>query len=328
MKAGRIRIIVVGAGYWGTKLVHEYLALSNLRDDLELYGVVDISPEKLQAIQGETTSYNLRFFKDFDKALQDDRIEAVHIATPNPTHYQLASKALEKGKHVLLEKPMTTTSREAFKLARVAEESGLVLQVGHIFRFNNALEKGRQIMREGILGRVFYANLTWASRLEPPADRDVIFDLAPHPLDVLNYLLNEWPSAVHAMGKSYLRNRDLREEVAFIHLDFPEDFLGNIYVSWLHRDIKERSVTVVGSSGTMHIDALNQRLTIAYDDGLQDIPIQPNNTMQDMQSHFVDQIKGKGPSYNSAIIGALVVQVLEAVHKSIRTGSRVEVISG
>jgi len=159
-------------------------------------------------------------------------------------------------------------------------------------------------------------------------NRDIIFDLAPHPVDILNYLLDEWPSTVHAIGKSYLRNTDSREAISFIHLEFPDDVLGNIYVSWLHRGIKERSVTVVGDEATMQIDALNQKLTLANDETIQELSIVPNNTIQSMLSHFIDRIMGRGPSYNSALIGAVAVQVLEAIHKSMKTGLEVEIISG
>lgn len=316
----------MGVGYWGTKLVNEYLALSKSKGSFELNSVIDFASEKLEEIKDKFGSYNLTFSTDYDKMLLNDWIDAVHIATPNHTHYELARKALERGKHVLLEKPMTLSCREAFKLARVAEENGLVLQVGHIFRFNNALEIGKQIIRTNKLGKVFYVNLNWASYLEPPKGRDIVFDLMPHPVDILNYFLDEWPSAVHAIGKSYLRNEDYREEAAFTHLEFPNDVLGNIYVSWLHHGVKERNVTIVGDKATMQIDALNQRVTLADDKAVKEIFVVPNNTMQSIQSHFIDRITGRGPSYNSAIIGAVTVQVLEAIQKSMKTGLRVEII--
>ena len=325
MPRTKVGIAVVGGGYWGTKLTREYLSLSKLRGDFEVY-LVERSQERRESIQKEIGDSNLRLSQDYEEVLRNDKIDGVHIATPNTTHYELALGALEKGKHVLLEKPMTLSSRSAFELTRMAKENGLVLQVGHIFRFNNAVEKARQLIRNNELGKTLYANLSWASSLHPPEDHDVVFDLAPHPLDILNCLLDKWPSAVYARGKSYIRKTDLKEEVAFICFEFPDDILGHVYVSWLHRGAKERNVTIVGETATLQIDALNQKLTLIRDEAAREIPVVCNNTIQSMQNHFIDGTKHLGPSSNSAIIGAMSVHVLEFVHKSMNLGQRIEII--
>jgi UDP-N-acetylglucosamine 3-dehydrogenase len=323
----KLKIAVIGAGYWGTKIIREYLALSKLRNDLELAVVVDGSQARLTAIQDEFHGANLQFLADYGGLLRNDKVDGVHIATPNNTHYTIASTALQEGKHVLIEKPLTLATRDAFSLARLAEEKGLVLQVGHVFRFNNALKKAKQMVNDGAIGKILYANLSWASYLPPPPDRDIIFDLAPHPTDILNYLLDEWPYAVYAVGKSYLRNAAFKEEVALMHLEYPNGVLGNVYVSWLHRGVKERNVIIVGEKATLFIDALSQKLLLSNDSELHATPIEPNNSIQDLQSHFIERINGRGPSFNSALIGALTVQVLETACKSARTGVKVELMS-
>ena len=212
------------------------------------------------------------FCTDYRTVLHSEDIDAVHIALPTSLHYTVARAALEAGKHVLLEKPMASSSREAFKLASLAEEKGLVLQVGHIFRFNSALRMVRKMLHEGVVGRVFYAKLEWTVDKIPPGERDIVFDLAPHPVDVLNYLLDEWPSSVEAVGESYVRKKELLEEMAFINLEFPDRILANVYLSWIQHGGKDRVVRVVGEKGTLFCDALNQTVTLHTASGPFEVP--------------------------------------------------------
>lgn len=316
-----IRIAVIGAGYWGTKLAHEYSLLSKTIDGVSLDSVADISSERLNVLRPQLSSDSVNFCNDYREVLRDSKIDAVHIALPNHLHYEAARMALESGKHVLLEKPMTTSSREALELVNLSEKKGLVLQVGHIFRFNNALRKVRKIMKES-LGEVFYANLVWATYFLPPEDRDIVFDLAPHPIDVLNYLLDEWPITVNAMGSSYVRKKAGKEEMAFINLKFPNNVLANVYVSWIDHERKERSVQLVGEKASVKCDALNQTVTIyGCEDEVQKLEVVPNNTIRDMQLHFIERIRGRGEELNGSLTGATTVHVLEAIVESIRTGS-------
>jgi len=316
-----VRIAVIGAGYWGTKLAHEYSLLSKAIDGVSLDCVADISNEQLKVLRLQLGNDSANFCNDYREVLKDSEIDAVHIALPNHLHYEAACLALESGKHVLIEKPMTTSSREALELVSLSEKKDLVLQVGHIFRFNNALRKVREIMKES-LGKVFYANLIWATYLSPPEDRDIVFDLAPHPVDVLNYLLDEWPITVNAMGSSYVRKEAGKEEMAFIDLKFPNSVLANVYVSWIDHERKERSVQLVGEKASVKCDALNQTVTIyGHEDEAQKLEVMPNNTIRDMQLHFIERIRAPGPELNGSLIGANTVRVLETIVDSIRTGS-------
>jgi predicted dehydrogenase len=315
---------VIGAGYWGAKLAHEYSLLSKSTDGVSLSSIVDLSQERLEALKSQLSNDGVSFCSDYREVLRDGGIDAVHIALPNNLHYETARMALESGKHVLVEKPMATSSREALKLATLSEEKGLVLQVGHIFRFNNSLRKVEEIMRQGVLGKIFYASLAWASYMEPPADRDIVFDLAPHPIDVLNYLLDEWPTTVNTMGSSYLRGEEGREEMAFINLEFPDSVLANVYVSWIDHARKERSVQLVGEKASLRCDVLNQTVTIyTREEEAQKPEIPVNNTIRDMQLHFIDRIRGRGPQFNSPLIGAATVRVLEAIVHSMKSRSSV-----
>lgn len=318
-----VRIAVIGAGYWGTKLACEYSLLSQAIEDVYLNSVVDTSRERLDALRQQLKNDGVNFSTEYEEILRDDSVDAVHIAIPNHLHYETARMALEAGKHVLLEKPMTTSSKEALELAGLSEKQGLVLHVGHIFRFNNAVRKVGEIIRQGILGKIFYASLIWASDIEPPKDRDIIFDLAPHPVDVLNYLLDEWPFTVCATAGSFLRGEAGREEVAFINLDFPSRTLANIYVSWIDHGTKQRTVRIVGEKGSLVCDALNQSVTIhTREEQMRSMEVLVNNTIRDMQLHFIDGIRGSGsPRLNNPSVGASTVQVLEAIANSVRSKS-------
>jgi predicted dehydrogenase len=303
--------------------------------------VVDASVPALNSISAELAQNGRTFSTDVQSAIRNEEIDAVHIALPTPLHYSTARSALEASKHVLLEKPMAPSSREAFKLASLAEERGLVMQVGHIFRFNAALRMVRKMIHEGRIGKVFYAKLEWTVDQIPSGERDIVFDLAPHPIDVLNYLLDEWPVNVDAMGESYLRKRESLEEMAFINLEFPDRVTSNVYLSWIQPGSKDRLVRIVGEEGTLFCDALKQTVTLHTKDGASEIPgslfprlVQyngnglapnlrsdgkvPNNTIRDMELHFVDTIRGRGPQLNSAMIGARNVEVLEAITRAMR----------
>jgi UDP-N-acetylglucosamine 3-dehydrogenase len=332
----QIRVAVVGAGYWGTKLSREYAGIETSSGDTSLAWVVDASPSAVERIRAELKS-KTKYGSDYRQVLLED-IDAVHIALPNSLHFEVAQAALKAGKHVLLEKPMAMTSREAFKLVSLAEQKGLVLQVGHIFRFNNAVRMVRKLIDERAVGKVFYNKVEWAATIKPPAGTDIVFDLAPHPIDILNFLLDEWPSSVDAVGESYVRGGDQAEEMAFVNLEFPDKVLANVYVSWIQHGVKERSIRVVGQKGTLYCDALNQTVTISNDKGVVEVPRsefpssrpkgrneqdkaeggKPNNTIRDMQYNFLESMRGRGPQFNSGFVGARTVAVLEAITKVMR----------
>ncbi len=326
-----IRIGLVGAGYWGSKLAKEYLSIEETLGIASLDYVCDAAQSILQGLSRDLNRPKLKFTTNYKQVLEDKDLDAVHIAVPNEFHYELARVALESGKNVLIEKPMATTSREAFKLARLAEETGCLLQVGHIFRFNNALRLVKDILKQGRMGRVYYSSLNWAAYMEPPKNRDIVFDLAPHPVDVLNYLLDEWPIGVDAIGESFVRGRSGEEEIAFINLEFPDSVLANIYISWIQQGAKERRVKVVCEKGMIDCDALNQTVVV-YENESEDkrrngsanvvggnsLEVVPNNTIRSMQLHFIERIRGRGPQFNSALIGAQTVQVLESISQTMR----------
>jgi UDP-N-acetylglucosamine 3-dehydrogenase len=331
-----IRIGVIGAGYWGSKIAQEYSSIEETTGQISLAYVADFSEEAIKSIRTKLNRLDTKFVTDYNEVITGDQVDAVHLAIPNELHYDVANLALKSGKHVLLEKPMATSSRAAFKLARLADEKRLVLRVGHIFRFNNSLRIVKKIIQSGMLGKLFYANLVWVADQEPPRDRDIVFDLAPHPIDVLNYLLEEWPLTVDAIGQSYVRKKPNQEEMSFINLQFPDDVLVNVFVSWIQHGAKDRSVNLVFERGALNCDALNQTVTISVKNGehlnipedisvskqvdprILNVEVIPNNTIRDMELHFIENIRGRGPQYNSALIGAETVRVLESITEKMR----------
>ena len=309
----RVGVAVIGAGYWGTELVTEYLAAER-RGRVKLLKVYDPSVSALGAllIRKETAPIGqTRLTLDISDVIHDPEISAVHVATPNPTHFEIARMALEAGKNVLVEKPMTLKSSESYELVDLARAKGLVLHVGHVFRFNAALRLARQVIESGDLGRVFYVRIQWTDLAFFP-DRDIIFDLAPDPVDILNQLLGAWPQRLSGMARGY---RGDRGEVAYVIGEFPNDVFAHVELRWLHQN-KAMEVTVVGSTQSLVVDCLNQRVFRIKDDAREELAVSENNTIESEIDHLIDSIEKGDVSSESGLIGAHTVEALESIRST------------
>jgi UDP-N-acetylglucosamine 3-dehydrogenase len=316
----KINLALFGGGYWGTKLASEYVQLQREKDDQEFnfFGIVDPDKERLSRIGNRLNLPSTMLFSDVEQCMRNRDITAVHIATPTETHYNLAEQALDENKHVLLEKPMAMNSRDAFRLARLAEKNGQVLLVGHIFRFNSALTHAREILQNERIGRINYIQLSWVDCLNPIPDRDIIFDLLPHPVDILNYLTDEWPSSIYAQSISYTRPAEKQmEDMAFIVMEMPDRTSVQITLSWIQPGIKERAVTVTGSDATMSIDTLTQSIELFNAYGRKNVNVEKNNTIRSMVCHFLNCILGSENPSNSSLVGAMTVSILSAARRSL-----------
>lgn len=321
-----ISLAVIGAGYWGSKLISEYLALSKKRKDAKITAVADKSFARLRHI-AESFSLPVSMLKnDYHEILENPKITGVHIATPNESHYEIAMEAIGAGKHVLLEKPMCLSSSDAFRLARCAEKNNIVLLIGHIFRFNNAINMIKELIEKGKIKGIRCIELRWTSFMSPPSGREIVFDLAPHPVDILNHILEEWPRRVYVKAQSYERKRAGLEEVAFAILDLPEDIVASLTLSWMHHGSKHRTVTVVTKENMIEIEAVKQTIKLYENGQITEIPVQRNNTMESEINHFFNCIKNNDPPVNSALTGIMNVTVLEAMRKSLERGEMVSVI--
>jgi predicted dehydrogenase/predicted transcriptional regulator len=304
---------VIGAGYWGTKLIGEYLSAQQNKGNIRLAKVCDASLTRLLMCEKEYSLYYGTLTQKCEDLIENRKITAVHIATPNRTHYPLAKMALEAGKNVLIEKPMTLNSTEARELVELAASRELVLHVGHIFRFNSALQTARQVLQAGWIGKVFYARVQWTDQAFFP-DRDIIFDLGPHPVDILNLLLDAWPSQASGYSRAYRNPRD-HEEVAYVIAEFQDGIFAHIELSWLHPS-KVREVTITGSEGTLVVDCLKQHVLRFSNGNKYELPISANNTIASEIEHFIDCISRKDASSESGIIGVRTVEILETIRKS------------
>ena len=323
-----LNVAVIGIGYWGTKLLREYLAASKEREDINLKAIYDVDIHRLKNIAKELSLPENMLATSYEEILSRNDINAVHIATPNETHYDLAMKAIGANKHIVLEKPMATSSRHAFRLARMAEKKNTVLLVDHIFRFSNALKATKELLERGEFGNLYYITLKWTDYLKPLRNADIVFDLAPHPIDIVNYLTEEWPAKVYANAKSYVRSKVGLEEMAFITAELPDDILMNVELSWIDYGGKSRVITIVTEKGTLVIDALSQTLTIHSGSQKREIPISPNNTIKEMIYHFADRVINHEPPLNSATVGAMTVLVLEKIRESLEKDQTVGIFRG
>jgi predicted dehydrogenase len=162
--------------------------------------------------------------------------------------------------------------------------------------------------------------------LDPIPNRDIIFDLLPHPIDIINYLTDEWPSSIYARSIAHdTPNHKKIEDVGFVIINLPDGTSAEIDVSWIQTGMKERIVLITGSEASIKIDALSQDTTIYRSTGKTNIPISPNNSMQSMITHFVNCIFGKDNPNNSSLVGALTVNVLSSARRSITEGREARV---
>lgn len=253
-----VRIAVVGYGYWGAKHVR---VLSTMREvDVT---VVDGNVERLAEAGAHHPS--ARLVTDIDEVMDD--LDAVVIATPPASHAPLALRALEAGVHALVEKPMTTSPADADLLVETARRRGIQLMAGHTFEFNPAVWKLREIIRSGELGRVLYIDTQRLSLGRYQSDVNVVWDLAPHDISIVSYLLGEIPSSTTVWAH---RNIGVRHaDVAYLRLDFATARThAFVHVSWLNPN-KVRKVTVVGEHKMAVYDDMsdNERIRV-YDIGV------------------------------------------------------------
>jgi predicted dehydrogenase len=325
---------VIGAGYWGKKIISEYLALAKEDHNTSLSHICDVQEQNLRQCGEFFSIPKDRLVNSYEGLLRSDDVDAVHICTPNETHYQICEEALTAGKHVLLEKPMTLSSRQAFDLINLARKEDLVLQVGYIFRFNNALKEVRQLIEDEFFGDLYYLRLQWTDFLLPTPVRDIVFDLGPHPVDVLNFLLGMWPSKVVCKAGAYTRET-LPEmpEMAYATAQFDEKIMANVELSWLHPK-KERSVSIIGSKRCALVDCLDQSVEIFENHGKNGfkIDVHKNNTILAELKHFIEHVheanqllNGAGLSINGGHVGPMNVLVLESMKRSLIEDGTVKV---
>ena len=322
----KMNVAVIGVGYWVKKIASEYALMGKSNPDINLLGVCDVFDENLKFCKEK---YDVPYLaKTPNEILLNPEIDAVHICTPSITHYDICKEALEHGKHVTVEKPMTLNSLEAIKLVDLAHEKNLVLSVGHIFRFDGAIEKIKSLVETKWFGDLYWMKLTWTAMMPPMMGRDIITDLAPHPFDILNFLTNDWPTKVTCVAKAHRPGQ--KEETAHITSEFKNNMMAHIEISWLHPE-KIREVQIMGSERFAKIDCGTQKITAYENNQFYDMPVERSNTINSELSHFIKCIREGRASNNTflnknnGLVGANVVRLLE-ITRSAMEKQRTELV--
>lgn len=258
---GRVKVGVVGLGYWGPKLARNF-------HDLPGSALAMICDRRQDRIDNLKQLYpEVNASDDYAQLLKSE-LDAIVVATPVHAHYHLVKAALLAGKHVLVEKPLTACSNQARELVDLAAERSLVLMVGHTFEYNPAVEAVRDIICAGTLGKVYYLNATRANLGLLQPDINVMWDLGPHDISILRFVLGADPVRVSARGAAYVNTQRRLEEIVYLHLIFEGEIIANVRLSWLD-PVKQRRLTIVGSQKMLVYDDILDDKVVIYDKGVE-----------------------------------------------------------
>jgi len=323
--ASSIRVGLAGLGYWGPNLARNFDELA------QLAWLVDTSPERREEAQARYPDAHVT--GDVEDMLADDSVDAVVIATPVPTHYELAKRALDAGKHVLVEKPPATRAAEMDELVALAEARDLVLMPGHLLLYHPAVLKLKELIDSGELGEVLcvYGNRQNLGIVR--TNENALWSLGVHDLSVILYLLDEEPEHAVAHGRDFLTEGV--EDVVFSYLRFPSGKIAHMHLSWLDPH-KMRRITVVGREKMVVFDdmELERKVTIyekapwkraetygEWQTRTGDIYSPKIDTAEPLRlecQHFLRLVAGDGERAKVAQDGAMVVRALERLTESLR----------
>jgi len=324
---------IIGQGYWGPKLTRNFVDLLGV----DHVRAADFSEDRLKDLLNYYPE--IKTTKDGQDLINDDT-DAVVIATPVHTHYSLAKKALLAGKHVMVEKPLTSQTYQARELVALAKSKGLVLMVGHTYVYNPAVLAFRDIIKSGELGKIYYiySKRVNLGLLQP--DINVMWDLAPHDLSILCYVLDDCPTTVAAFGGNFINKTSEKAEVVFMNLRFPNDVMVNIRLSWLD-PVKQRKMTIIGSKKMLIYDDIAEDKIVIFDKGVEVPPYSltmnefeasyrhGEETVYDYEwveplrsecNHFIQCIQNGIEPRSNGEEGLMIVKILEAAQRSLDNG--------
>jgi predicted dehydrogenase len=328
-----IRIGVIGYGYWGPNIVRNLRAL----EGCEVAAVCDQSPAALKRLK-QAHPY-LSLTSRSSDVLESSDIDAVAVVTPVCSHFELAKAALSNGKHVFIEKPFTATTRQAEELIELAERQKLKIMVDHTFLFTGAVRKIRELIDEGVLGDIYYYDSTRVNLGLFQHDVSVIWDLAPHDLSIMSFLIPAEPEAVVATGQAHLNGL---VDVAFLTVYFPGNTIAHINVNWLS-PVKVRTTLIGGEKKMLVWNDLEAdeklkiydkgaqvnsgqglyELMVSYRSGDMWAPrVEQAEALRVELGHFVDCINRNETPVNDGIAGLRVVKLLEAADRSLAERGR------
>jgi predicted dehydrogenase len=332
-----LRVAVIGCGYWGPRLVRNFA--ENERSSVT--AVCDSQPDRLRAIERQVPG--ARLSSDIEDIVRDDAIDAVAIATPVSTHYPLARRAIESGKHVLVTKPLASSTAECDSLIELAADSGLVLMVDHTFVYTGAVRKIKELINAGELGEIYYFDSVRVNLGLFQHDVNVIWDLAAHDLSIVNYLLDATPTVVNAVGA--IHSGSGLEDVAYVTLRYDGNLIAHCHLNWLS-PVKIRQTLIGGTERMLVWDDLSpdEKLRI-YNRGITesaDPSVQVDYRIGDAWmpqvdrrealaveiDHFVDCIERGTEPLTGGREGRDVVSLLEATTTSLRAGGEPVELAG
>ncbi len=333
-----LEIGIIGCGYWGPNLVRNFW----MEPSCGVRAIADLSDDRLRTMS--RTYPGIRTTRNSREITHSDDIDAVVIATPVSTHYELAKAALEQGKHVLVTKPLAQNSEQAAHLVELAERHGRTLLVDHTFLFTGAVMKIRELIRSGEIGDVYAFDSVRVNLGLLQSDVNVLWDLATHDISILDYVLDEPPVAVSAVGADPLRySRHGLESVAYVTFRLESGALAHVHASWLS-PVKIRRTLISGSRRMLVYDHLDPDHQIKlYDKGV-DISsdedryqalvqyrigdmaapkIDPTEALAREAAHFVSCCENGTVPLSDGADGLRVVLMLEAAQRSIREGREI-----
>jgi len=324
-----MNIAIIGYGYWGPNLVRNFKKVK----DCQVTHIVDLQSQKKNELN--EIYPDIQFSQNNEEVLKNTNIDAIVIATPVNTHFELAKKALEFNKHVLLEKPMTKTTEESRQLIELANKKQKILMVDHTYLYSNSVKKIKELIDNDYIGNIQYVDSTRANLGIFRSDVNVLWDLAPHDISICNYLFNEIPISVQAVGKSHSSSK--LEDIAYLILHYESGKIAHFNCSWIspvkirqmiiggdkqmivYNDIENQSVKVYSST---FIEKLNNdknlKIEMTIKQGETHVPkIINEEPLLNMAKDFVNSIlQGTIPLSNYES-GINVVKILEASQKSI-----------
>ena len=326
-----IYVGVVGYGYWGPNIVRIF----NNGDNAEVAMVCDKRCEALHRVH--QLYPHMKTTRDFREVVTSPQIDAVAVVTPLWTHFEIAKAALENGKHVFVEKPFTSTAAEAEELINLAEQKNLTIMVDHTFLFAGAVKKIRQLIDDGTLGSLYYYDSTRVNLGLFQHDANVIWDLAPHDLSIMDYLIRDKPLGVVATAEKHLNGM---EDVAFLTFYFPNNIIAHVNVNWLS-PVKVRTTLIggekrmvvwndleadekvrvydKGAEKTINTEGIYEMLLVKYRMGDIWAPqVEQKEPLKNELDYFVDCVVHNRNSINDGHAGLRVVRMLEAANQSVK----------
>jgi predicted dehydrogenase len=332
---------VIGSGYWGPNLLRNFAENESAR----LRWICDLDEQRLSAMGRRYPATSTT--RDYQELISDSDLDAIAVVTPVATHFQIAKEALRAGKHVLVEKPLTATAREAEELIELAERNRLTLMVDHTFVYTGAVRKMKEILTNGEIGDLLYFDSIRINLGLFQRDINVLWDLAPHDLSIMDYLIERQPEGVSALGSCHIEPGI--ENIAYLMMQFADDFIAHFHFNWL-APVKIRRTLIAGARKMILYDDIEPTEKVrVYDKGVTanrigdreadyqtlvsyrtgDVwapKLDATEALRHVVAEFLDSIRERRKPLTDGEAGLRVVRILEAAQQSIKQGGQVRLL--